>query len=159
MSNEINKGNGCLKCPVSQWECDAQYRGSRCAALRAKAGADFDPEGNEGATQNTKGDLISRQALLAEIKGPKRPEIHDGAQEADWIMECISKATAVPLPTSPTPVVRGRWIRQKGHNPEAICSHCGRDVVYQAISGRWAFEYFCPHCGARMDGGNGHEAG
>lgn len=64
------------------------------------------------------------------------------------------------LPTiDAAPVVHGRWIRQNSHNPEAICSYCGRDVVYQAISGRWAFEYFCPHCGARMDGGDGNEAG
>lgn len=40
------KGSDCEKCPVSEWNCDAQYRGSRCAALRAKAGADFDPKTN-----------------------------------------------------------------------------------------------------------------
>lgn len=151
MLNEINKGMGCLKCPVSQWECDAQYRGSRCAALRAKAGADSDPEENAVTTQNAKDDLISRQALLAEIKGPNRPDIYDGAEEVDWIMECIDKAAAVPSLTGAAPVVHGRWIRQKGHNPEAICSRCGREIVYQVIEGRWAFENYCPHCGSPMD--------
>lgn len=38
------KGQGCAKCPVNQWACDAQYRGSRCEVLRAKAGVDFDPD-------------------------------------------------------------------------------------------------------------------
>ena len=38
------KGIGCNHCPVNQWDCDAQYRGSRCAALRAMAGADGDPK-------------------------------------------------------------------------------------------------------------------
>jgi hypothetical protein len=41
-------------------------------------------------------DLISRKALLEEIKnGTNKPAIYDGAQEANWIMECINK-----LPTA-----------------------------------------------------------
>ena len=40
----MRKGRECAKCPVDEFECDAQYRGSRCAALRAEHGADFDPE-------------------------------------------------------------------------------------------------------------------
>ena len=40
------KGPRCSKCPVNEWDCDAQYRGSRCAELRAKAGTDKDPETN-----------------------------------------------------------------------------------------------------------------
>lgn len=51
----------------------------------------------------------------------------------------------------------GKWVRQKKKPgeavPEAVCSKCGRDVVYQAIDYRWAFENYCPHCGAKMKGG------
>ena len=37
-------------------------------------------------------DLISRQAVYEEIKhGKNRPKIYDGAQEVDWIMECINQ--------------------------------------------------------------------
>lgn len=36
--------SGCVKCPVTF--CNAEYRGSQCAALRAKAGVDFDPKTN-----------------------------------------------------------------------------------------------------------------
>ena len=50
----------------------------------------------------------------------------------------------------------GEWIRQdKGKGrvaPEAVCSNCGRDVEYQVIDGKWAFENYCPHCGAKMKG-------
>lgn len=46
----------------------------------------------------------------------------------------------------------GEWKRQKGR-PEAICSECGCEVVYQVIDNKWAFENFCPHCGAKMKGG------
>ena len=48
------------------------------------------------------------------------------------------------------------WIRQdKGKGrvaPEAVCSNCGRDVEYQVIDGKWAFENYCSHCGAKMKG-------
>lgn len=46
MFDDMHKGSGCLKCPVDEFGCDAQYRGSRCAALRAKVGADFEPKTN-----------------------------------------------------------------------------------------------------------------
>ena len=46
----------------------------------------------------------------------------------------------------------GEWVRQKGI-PEAICSKCGREVVYQVIDNKWAFENYCPNCGAKMKGG------
>ena len=36
---------------------------------------------------------------------------------------------------------------------EAICSECGRDVVYQVVDDRYMFENYCPHCGAKMDKG------
>ena len=38
------KGSGCYNCPVKG--CTAEYRGSRCAALREQAGVDFDPMTN-----------------------------------------------------------------------------------------------------------------
>jgi DNA-directed RNA polymerase subunit RPC12/RpoP len=50
------------------------------------------------------------------------------------------------------PKSEGEWVRQKG-SPEAICSNCGRDVVYQVIDNKWAFENYCPHCGAKMKRG------
>lgn len=51
----------------------------------------------------------------------------------------------------------GEWVMQKKKpgkiTPEAVCSNCGREVVYQVIDYRWAFENYCPHCGAKMKGG------
>ena len=51
----------------------------------------------------------------------------------------------------------GEWVRQnkiKGKvTPEAVCSECGREVVYQVIDNKYFFENFCPHCGAKMKGG------
>lgn len=51
----------------------------------------------------------------------------------------------------------GEWVRKERKKgviaPEAVCSNCGRDVEYQVIDGKWAFENYCSHCGAKMKGG------
>lgn len=39
----MNKGNGCEKCHVNEFDCDDKYRSYRCAALRAEHGYDHDP--------------------------------------------------------------------------------------------------------------------
>lgn len=44
---------------------------------------------------------------------------------------------------------QGKWLKHKG-DPAALCSNCGREVVYQIIDDRWQFENFCPHCGVFM---------
>lgn len=49
-------------------------------------------------------------------------------------------------------VKHGEWVRQKGR-PEAICSECGREVVYQSIDNKWWFENYCPYCGGDMRNG------
>lgn len=38
---QTEKITGCANCPVEK--CDAMYRGSRCSALRNRAGPDYDP--------------------------------------------------------------------------------------------------------------------
>ena len=40
---------------------------------------------------------------------------------------------------------------EKQQNGKVVCSECGREVVYQVIDGRWEYENYCPHCGAKMD--------
>lgn len=53
-------------------------------------------------------------------------------------------------------VKHGYWevnTSRKICEPEAICSVCGRSVVYNVVNDVWEFENFCPHCGAKMDGG------
>ena len=51
----------------------------------------------------------------------------------------------------------GEWIRREKIpgkiTPEAVCSKCGREVVYQVIDNKWEFENYCPHCGTKMKGG------
>ena len=52
---------------------------------------------------------------------------------------------------------KGEWVRQEKKKgevaPEAVCSNCSREVVYQVVDNKWEFENFCPHCGLKMKGG------
>lgn len=93
-------------------------------------------------------DLISREALLEEIAhGKNKPEKHDGAQEADWMMHCISTAPAVDA----RPVRHGRWLWTRlGYvcgEYEYKCSTCG-ETEWRTDCGRLKF---CPFCGTKMD--------
>lgn len=50
------------------------------------------------------------------------------------------------------PVVHAEWVVcGDGDNVPWMCSHCGKTTAhkYKVIYGK-----YCPHCGAKMDGGN-----
>lgn len=53
-------------------------------------------------------------------------------------------------PADVAPVIHSRWIKTEDG---AECEKCGREAVYQIIDDHWQYEPFCPHCGAKMDGG------
>lgn len=93
-------------------------------------------------------DLISRPALFETIRSD-HPPFYDGQDIADWQEKCIKEAPAVDA----EPVRHGEWSNYRingydGLHPvyETQCSLCGGYA-------RFTYRY-CPHCGARMDGGN-----
>lgn len=50
------------------------------------------------------------------------------------------------------PVVHGRWEGQFPH-----CSVCGEEAIFHdngTLHGSYFLTDYCPHCGAKMDGGN-----
>ena len=84
------------------------------------------------------GDLISRSALLDEIK--------------DYQMDVVAKATAMyVIRNQPTvdavPVVHGEW---KGKGFNFRCSECGYHEYGQTVDCAKAWWKFCPNCGADM---------
>ena len=99
-------------------------------------------------------EYIDREALLREVM-MSRPWVLNGTdnekelteqENFDWFENLVKNA-----PTADAQEVRrGKWILQRG-KPEAFCSECGCEVVYQIVNDRWEFENFCPHCGAKMD--------
>lgn len=50
------------------------------------------------------------------------------------------------------PVVRGRWVSVAGKR-DRICSRCLRNEPYKNADDDAEVFEFCPHCGAKMDGG------
>ncbi len=46
-------------------------------------------------------------------------------------------------------VVHGRWVNASG--ARTICNNCGEYPLYDYF-GRQKFSYYCPNCGAKMDG-------
>lgn len=88
-------------------------------------------------------DLISRKALIeAYDKAHKGPP--GGARK---LMEEAPGVDAAP-------VVQGRWTcdSEDGfENYDWHCSQCGGSIPYRC--GNPKFTNYCPHCGAKMDGG------
>lgn len=51
------------------------------------------------------------------------------------------------------PVVHGRWVSVAGKR-DRICSRCLHNEPYKNTDDDAEVFEFCPHCGAKMDGGN-----
>ena len=67
---------------------------------------------------------------------------------------CIASEIADIPAADVAPVVHGRWVSVAGKR-DRICSRCLRNEPYKnAADDAEVFE-FCPHCGAKMDGGDG----
>lgn len=87
-------------------------------------------------------EYIEREALVHRLKSPYLFNI------TQRIFEIISEIPAADV----APVVHGRWDVVEGRIENAICSKCGRHFqsYYEEYS-------YCPHCGAKMDGGDNTE--
>lgn len=89
-------------------------------------------------------EYIEREALINKIHKRFRP---DTKLSAVYLVGLIGDE-----PTADVQEVRhAEWVLQENKHPEAVCSNCGREVVYQIVNNRWEFENYCPHCGAKMD--------
>ena len=69
-----------------------------------------------------------------------------------WGSVAAMLADSIPA-ADVAPVVHGRWVSVAGKR-DRICSRCLRNEPYKnAADDAEVFE-FCPHCGAKMDGGD-----
>lgn len=71
----------------------------------------------------------------------------------DEIIDALENITAADV----APVVHGRWVSVAGKR-DRICSRCLRDEPYKNADDDAEVFEFCPHCGAKMDGGDSDEA-
>lgn len=68
-----------------------------------------------------------------------------------WGSAAAMLADSIPA-ADVAPVVHAEWVVcGDGDNVPWMCSHCGKTTAhkYKVIYGK-----YCPHCGAKMDGGN-----
>ena len=74
---------------------------------------------------------------------------------ADCIARDISELPAADV----AEVVHGRWyMLDDCANAGLYCSACGRRVHHEEFAYKKLKSKYCPHCGARMDGGKDDEA-
>lgn len=92
-------------------------------------------------------DLISRKALMSRFEKWQRDSEEDNDMEtAEAFEDCICALQDAPA-VDAVPVRRGKWIFNDDWW-EFRCSVC------QGAIGNIKKYKFCPHCGAKMDGGN-----
>ena len=92
-------------------------------------------------------EYIEREALQNKAFGENHPTFYDGQDIADWYEKCINGTPAADV----SPVRHGRWVKEK--TDVLIHWHCSacEECYYLDMPNA---EY-CPHCGAKMDGGEG----
>ena len=87
-------------------------------------------------------DFVSRQWLIDEYH--RRHEGPPGGA-----LKMIEEAPAADV----EPVRHGRWIHVPGKQTR-ICSRCETDEPYKFADEDTDIYSWCPHCGAKMDGGS-----
>lgn len=87
-------------------------------------------------------EFISREAALKALFAP-------GMCYAPMQLQIIKDLPAADV----APVVHGRWVSVAGKR-DRICSRCMHNEPYKNADDDAEVFEFCPHCGAKMDGGD-----
>lgn len=108
-------------------------------------------------------EFIEREAAMTVPVLPKEYREYqtfdlDDAYEAGW-EDALNNLKHIPA-ADVAPVVHGRWVDAHGDRQVAECSRCKHryevtdEPSNAALFACFAHFYrYCPHCGARMDGG------
>ena len=112
-----------------------------------------------------KKEYIERGALIDAIEGTdwyhigERGNLVHGAisdgnalYKADDVFEVLNKLSAADV----VEVVHGEWIHNPRREYDYICSICRGDAPEDRMRNNAILTPYCPHCGAKMDGGE-HE--
>lgn len=95
-------------------------------------------------------EYIERKTLQNKAFGEDHPTFYDGQDIADWYEKCINETPAADV----APVRHGRW-EELDEEGCYSCSVCGAEWVTIEGTPKENDMDFCPHCGAKMDGGEG----
>ena len=90
-------------------------------------------------------EYIERETSIATIMS-EPPDAHYPHWYADKIKDIPAADVA--------PVVHGRWaLLDECYNEGVYCSACQKKVYKKCYANQKIKSKFCPHCGAKMDGG------
>lgn len=95
----MKKESGCYNCPVEN--CDANYRGSRCAALRHLKGIDTDPKTNADDIRSMTDEELADQ-LVIDVDGLEKCRLYLSVPTGKMF---ISRPKAVEFTL--------KWLRQQ----------------------------------------------
>lgn len=95
-------------------------------------------------------EYIKREAVLRAVQGQRSP-CRSPAQNR--MLDCLKAAVIRISAADVAPVVHGWW------NADETCSVCGEKSTEGLDAVKWDYWLpdYCPHCGAKMDGGADHE--
>ena len=104
-------------------------------------------------------EYISREAAIEEIDKwldtVGTALVGKGLSYYGELIGCIEDARAADV----AEVVHGQWyMLDDCANAGLYCSACGRRVHHEEFAYKKLKSKYCPHCGARMDGGKDDEA-
>ena len=96
-------------------------------------------------------DYIDRDAMISEIERREALMVGDKRISVDAMKSFIKNRPAADV----APVRHGRWIEKEKYTFGIMydCSLCENRILDNGHS--WNY---CPHCGAKMDGGGGDAA-
>ena len=101
----------------------------------------------------TMAEYIEREAILREIERREALMVGDKLVSVDAMKSFIKNRPAADV----APVRHGRWyMLDDCANAGLYCSACGRRVHHEEFAYKKLRSKYCPHCGARMDGGADH---
>lgn len=92
-------------------------------------------------------DLIDRAELLKDFD----TSLDYGMTPYECLCSCTNRIIGAAA-VDATPVVHGKWISIP-HKSARVCSQCESDEPYKNAPDDADVFYYCPHCGALMDGG------
>ena len=103
----------------------------------------------------TMAEYIEREALLREIERREALMVGDKLVSVYAMKSFIKNRPSADV----APVRHGQWyMLDDCANAGLYCSACGRRVHHEEFAYKKLKSKYCPHCGARMDGGKDDEA-
>lgn len=96
-------------------------------------------------------EYASLRKIEFELCGGNLPEKYKA-----FVRRVLNDRNLIPA-ADVAPVVHGRWVSVAGKR-DRICSRCLHNEPYKNADDDAEVFEFCPHCGAKMDGGDNKEA-